>query len=160
MFVTKSLSFTPPSSSEASHRRFSPAAVPKTEADHEEFSRRLRISYSIGSRRSASAQSSRDLTLALCPCLPPQYTHKVQHRFRLWTYGFHKLLESLRRASFSSPLALEHLQDFIYYAYSFYTGLQEEPIFRSDWLETLGDLARYRMVRWLVEESEQAWVVS
>ena len=67
---------------------------------------------------------------------------------RLWTYGFHKLLESLRRASFSSPLALEHLQDFIYYAYSFYTSLLEEPIlnsFRSGWLEALGDLARYRM---------------
>lgn len=38
---------------------------------------------------------------------------------RLWTYGFHKLLESLRAASFGSPLALEHLQDFIYYAYSY-----------------------------------------
>ncbi|KAF9050675.1 hypothetical protein BDZ89DRAFT_1057118 [Hymenopellis radicata] len=58
------------------------------------------------------------------------------------------LLESLRRASFSSPLALEHLQDFIYYAYTFYTGLLEEPnlaTFKSGWLEALGDLARYRM---------------
>jgi protein SMG6 len=47
-----------------------------------------------------------------------------------------------------SPLALEHLQDFIYYAYSFYTGLLEEPIlssFRSGWLEAFGDPARYRM---------------
>ncbi|KAG0705195.1 hypothetical protein DFH29DRAFT_908006, partial [Suillus ampliporus] len=53
-----------------------------------------------------------------------------------------------KRASFSSPLALEHLQDFIYYAYTFYTGLLEEPTlrsFRSGWLEALGDLARYRM---------------
>src|ERR1700678_4151047 len=33
---------------------------------------------------------------------------------RLWTYAFH-ILESLRRAAFASPLALEHLQDFIYY---------------------------------------------
>ena len=67
---------------------------------------------------------------------------------RLWTYAFHKLLESLRRASFTSPLALEHLQDFIYYAYTFYTGLLEEPTlnsFKSGWLEALGDLARYRM---------------
>jgi hypothetical protein len=67
---------------------------------------------------------------------------------RLWTFAFHKLLESLRRASFTSPLALEHLQDFIYYAYTFYTGLLEEPTlnsFKSGWLEALGDLARYRM---------------
>lgn len=57
-------------------------------------------------------------------------------------------MESLRRASFASPLALEHLQDFIYYAYTFYTGLLEEPnlaTFKSGWLEALGDLARYRM---------------
>jgi protein SMG6 len=67
---------------------------------------------------------------------------------RLWTYAFHKVLESLRRASFQSPAALEHLQDFIYYAYTFYTGLLEEPtlnVFKSSWLEALGDLARYRM---------------
>ena len=40
------------------------------------------------------------------------------------------------------------MQDFIYYAYGFYTGLLEEPTlsaFKSGWLEALGDLARYRM---------------
>ena len=46
----------------------------------------------------------------------------------------------------SSP---EHLQDFIYYAYTFYTGLLEEPTlnsFKSGWpLEALGDLTWYRM---------------
>jgi protein SMG6 len=48
---------------------------------------------------------------------------------RLWTYAFHKLPETLCRAAFASPLALalEHLQDFIYYAYIFYTGLLEDP---------------------------------
>ena len=43
---------------------------------------------------------------------------------------------------------MEHLQDFIYYAYIFYTGLLEEPTlvsFKSGWLEALGDLAWYRM---------------
>ena len=44
---------------------------------------------------------------------------------RLWTYALHKPLESLRRASFKLPLALKPLQDFIYYAYTFYTGLFE-----------------------------------
>ena len=62
----------------------------------------------------------------------------------LWTYAFHKLLESLHHAAFASPLALEHLQDFIYYAYIFYTGLLEEPtlvFFEPEWLEALGDFA-------------------
>ncbi|TFY71744.1 hypothetical protein EVG20_g1267 [Dentipellis fragilis] len=67
---------------------------------------------------------------------------------RLWTHAFHRILENLRRSSFSSKIALEHLQDFIYYAYTFYTGLLEERTledYRAAWLEALGDLARYRM---------------
>lgn len=47
---------------------------------------------------------------------------------RLRSYAFHKLLKSLRRQSFTSQFALEHLQDFIYYAYTFYSGLVEDPI--------------------------------
>ena len=91
------------------------------------------------------------LEISLAPSVPASLRNiptKYNIIVRLWTYAFHKLLESLRRASFSSPLALEHLQDFIYYAYTFYTGLLEEPTlnpFKSGWLEALGDLARYRM---------------
>ncbi|TFK42921.1 hypothetical protein BDQ12DRAFT_299349 [Crucibulum laeve] len=91
------------------------------------------------------------LEISLAPSVPASLRNiptKYNMIVRLWTYAFHKLLESLRRASFSSPLALEHLQDFIYYAYTFYTGLLEEPTldsFKSGWLEALGDLARYRM---------------
>ncbi|KAG6810421.1 hypothetical protein H0H92_011938 [Tricholoma furcatifolium] len=61
---------------------------------------------------------------------------------------FNKLLELLCRASFTAALALKHLQDFIYDAYTFYIGLLEEPTlsgFKSGWLKALGDLARYRM---------------
>ena len=92
------------------------------------------------------------LEISLSPSVPASLRNiptKYNIIVRLWTYGFHKLLESLRRASFNSPLAFEHLQDFIYCAYSFYTGLLEEPdlsSFRSGWLEASGDLARYRMV--------------
>ena len=67
---------------------------------------------------------------------------------RLWTHAFHKCLGYLHRTSFTSLLALEHLQGFIYYAYTFYTGLLEEQsqqMFHAGWLEGLGDLARYRM---------------
>ncbi|KAF9466407.1 hypothetical protein BDZ94DRAFT_220383 [Collybia nuda] len=91
------------------------------------------------------------LEISLAPSVPASLRNiptKYNIIVRLWTYAFHKLLESLRRASFTSPLALEHLQDFIYYAYTFYTGLLEEPTlsgFKSGWLEALGDLARYRM---------------
>ncbi|TFK72533.1 hypothetical protein BDN72DRAFT_894698 [Pluteus cervinus] len=91
------------------------------------------------------------LEISLSPSVPASLRTiptKYNIVVRLWTYAFHKLLESLRRASFTSNLALEHLQDFIYYAYTFYTGLYEEgPLetFKSGWLEALGDLARYRM---------------
>ncbi|TEB18962.1 hypothetical protein FA13DRAFT_1802749 [Coprinellus micaceus] len=68
---------------------------------------------------------------------------------RLWTFSFHKILEGPRRASFKSPVALEHLQDYIYYSYTFYTDLLEESTlssFKLNWLEALGALlARYRM---------------
>jgi protein SMG6 len=87
----------------------------------------------------------------LSPSVPPSLRiipTKYNIIVRLWTYAFHKPLESLRRAAFTSPLALEHLQDIIYYACIFYTGLLKEPTlvsFKSGWLEALGDLAWYRM---------------
>jgi protein SMG6 len=68
---------------------------------------------------------------------------------RLWTNCFYRLLENLRRSSLSSKIALEYLQEFIYYAYTFYTALLERNTFeayRAGWLEALGDLARYRIV--------------
>ncbi|KZV80102.1 hypothetical protein EXIGLDRAFT_817522 [Exidia glandulosa HHB12029] len=58
------------------------------------------------------------------------------------------LLEILRRMATSSSIALEHLSDFIYYSYGFYSSLYEEPLyapFKVHRLEALGDLARYRM---------------
>ncbi|KZP20887.1 hypothetical protein FIBSPDRAFT_861344 [Athelia psychrophila] len=91
------------------------------------------------------------LEISLAPSVPASLRNiptKYNIIIRLWSHAFHKLLESLRRASFASPLALEHLQDFIYYAYTFYTGILEEQTlrpFRAGWLEALGDLARYRM---------------
>src|ERR1700677_2502451 len=91
------------------------------------------------------------LEISLSPSVPPSLQiipTKYNIIVRLWTYAFHKLLESLRRAAFTSPLALEHLQDFIYYAYIFYMELLEDPTLvssKSGWLEALGDLAWYRM---------------
>ncbi|KAJ7578382.1 hypothetical protein C8J56DRAFT_868550 [Mycena floridula] len=121
------------------------------------------------------------LELSLAPTVPASLRNiptKYNIVARLWTNGFFKLLESLRRAAFSLPasssaaissstsfpsnpqpsyasghrgsqFALEHLTDFTYYAYTFYTGLLEEPqlvSFRSGWLEALGDMARYKMM--------------
>lgn len=68
---------------------------------------------------------------------------------RLWTNCFYRLLENLRRSALNSKIALEYLQEFIYYAYTFYTALLERNTFldyRAGWLEALGDLARYRIV--------------
>ena len=67
---------------------------------------------------------------------------------RLWTHAFNKPLEYLCRASFTSAIALEHLQEYIIFAYCFYTTVLEERTledFKSGWLEALGDLARYCM---------------
>ena len=53
-----------------------------------------------------------------------------------------------------------HVQEFIYYAYAFYCALLEErnlSAFRTQWIEALGDLARYRMaVSAMVEASAPA----
>lgn len=68
---------------------------------------------------------------------------------RLWTYAFNKPLETLRRASHQSQIALEHLHEFIIYAYKFYSILVEEQTldnYKNGWLEALGDLSRYRMM--------------
>lgn len=91
------------------------------------------------------------LRLTLAPHVPASLRNiptKYNIIIRLWTHAFFKPLEALRRASFQSPVALEHLQEYIYFAYTFYTMLLEEPTlesFKAGWLEALGDLARYRM---------------
>ena len=68
---------------------------------------------------------------------------------RLWLHSFHRPLENLRRCAFNNSIvALENLQDFLYYAYTFYSCIFEEEtlsVYRSSWVESLGDLARYRM---------------
>ena len=69
------------------------------------------------------------LKISLAPSVPT-FLCNIPTKYNiiicLWTHGFHKLLESLHRASFTSPLALKHLQDFIYYTYTFYTGILKE----------------------------------
>jgi protein SMG6 len=63
------------------------------------------------------------------------------------------LLERLKHAPRSGLHELTHglldyQVDFLQFAYVYYTALLEEPslgVFRSVWLEQLGDLARYRM---------------
>ncbi|OAV94442.1 hypothetical protein PTTG_03077 [Puccinia triticina 1-1 BBBD Race 1] len=101
------------------------------------------------------------LEMALDPRLPASM-HALPQKYntpsRLWQIGFHQLLERLRHAlptsvnsafnEQSSQLLLEHMTDFIYFAYGFYTALLEEQRllpFKSVWVEQLGDLARYRM---------------
>ena len=92
------------------------------------------------------------LTVSLAPGSPASFQNipeKYNIIIRLWTNCFYRLLENLRRSSPTSKIALEYLQDFIYYTYTFYTSLLERNTFkeyRVGWLEALGDLARYRIV--------------
>jgi hypothetical protein len=87
------------------------------------------------------------LEISLAPTVP-ESLHNIPMKYNIiihfWTFAFHKILESLRQASLKSPVALEHLQGFIYYAYTFYTGLLVQETFKdfkSGWLEALSDLA-------------------
>ncbi|KAJ3767486.1 hypothetical protein FB446DRAFT_327400 [Lentinula raphanica] len=91
------------------------------------------------------------LEISRSPSVPASL-HNIPMKYniimRLWLTGFNKILQSLQRACLGSPIAMEFLQEFIIYAYTFYTGLLEEEHlldYRSNWLEALGDLARYRM---------------
>jgi protein SMG6 len=92
------------------------------------------------------------LEISLAPGVPASLRNipeKYNIIIRLWTNCFYRLLENLRRSSLNSKIALEYLQEFIYYAYTFYTALLERETFldyRPGWLEALGDLARYRIV--------------
>lgn len=70
----------------------------------------------------------------------------MQTILHLWTHRLHKLIESLLQASFASPLALEHLEDFIYYTYTFYIGILKEQTLRpfpAGWLKALGNITCY-----------------
>ena len=76
--------------------------------------------------------------------LVARHHDKVHNIIGLWTHAFHQLPKALRRASFAFPLALEHLQDFIY------LHLPNSPrgtlkSFCPGWLEALGDLVCYRV---------------
>lgn len=109
------------------------------------------------------------LELALRPELPTSHqstAHEYCLPSRLWQTAFRLHLERLRfslpypagkpidgRVTESEEQAqsamMDHLTDFIYYAYGFYSSLLENDAFRtfrSAWLENLGDVARYRMV--------------
>ncbi|SCV69696.1 BQ2448_1090 [Microbotryum intermedium] len=105
------------------------------------------------------------LQMALDPRLPASL-HSLPQKYniptRLWQTAFHQLLERMRHAVLASPPTssstltsstseanvMEHLVEFIQYAYGHYSQLFEDPtvsVFRSAWIEQLGDLARYRM---------------
>ncbi|KAJ3748275.1 hypothetical protein EV360DRAFT_56930 [Lentinula raphanica] len=74
------------------------------------------------------SQHARDFSISFRSRISAQYTNEVQHHHAIMADRF--------------------LQEFIIYAYTFYTRLYEEEHlsdYRSNWLEALGDLARCRM---------------
>lgn len=100
--------------------------------------------------------------MALDPHIPAGL-HSLPQRYnmptRLWQVAFHQLLERMRHAVTAAPPTssatqgseanvLDHLIEFIQFAYTHYSQLFEDPtvaVFRAAWIEQLGDLARYRM---------------
>ncbi|PCH38362.1 hypothetical protein WOLCODRAFT_115327 [Wolfiporia cocos MD-104 SS10] len=126
-------------------------AAPELKGDEQEKDKWRRL---MQDHKDLAERVQNLLTLTLAPSVPASLRNipaKYNLITRLWAHAFHRLLESLRRAAsppHESYVALEYLQDFIYYAYTFYTGLLEErnlADLRINWVEALGDLARYRM---------------
>lgn len=60
------------------------------------------------------------LEISLAPGVPDSL-HRVPEKYNV--------LENLRRSSPTSKIALEYPQEFIYYAYTFYTALLERNTF-------------------------------
>jgi len=61
-----------------------------------------------------------------------------------------------------SPLALKHIQDFIYYVFTFYTGILKDQtlcLFRAGRLEALGNPTRLKIYRALVRAGDPGLAV-
>ncbi|KAH8108120.1 hypothetical protein BXZ70DRAFT_997629 [Cristinia sonorae] len=139
-----------------------PNGSPRQDKVADEEAEREKWKKLIGDHKELADHMHHMLTLTSAPTVPSSLRNvptKYSLPIRLWTNAFHRLLENLRRAAMNSVVALEHLQEFIYYAYAFYGYLLEErnlASFRDGWLEALGDLARYRiLVSRMVEGSTQ-----
>lgn len=62
---------------------------------------------------------------------------------RMWRHGIHSFLELLRS---KLPDSMEYMLTYIYLAYGIVALLYETvPAYADNWIECLGDLARYRM---------------
>ncbi len=92
------------------------------------------------------------LELTLAPQVPAsvsKHPNKIQYHHAPLVSRIQQTSAGASNSSFHSPVALEHLQEYMIYAYIFYSSLLEEQTlegFKTGWLEALGDLARYRMV--------------
>ncbi|TIB71831.1 hypothetical protein E3Q23_03635 [Wallemia mellicola] len=104
------------------------------------------------------------LATSLAPHTPTSL-HALPQKYniptRLWQNAFHGLLEKMRSSlNPNNPNnTLDHLSDFVYHAYAFYTNLLEEPVlspFKASWIEALGDLARYRMAVSSIESANSS----
>jgi hypothetical protein len=80
------------------------------------------------------------------------FVDKYQLPSRLWTHGILHCIESLRRMSNKFSGAVEHMTGYIFWSYHFYESLYETSTmnefmapYRVNWIEALGDLARYHM---------------
>ena len=92
------------------------------------------------------------LTISLAPNVPASLKNipkKYNIIIRLENNCFYHLFKNLRCSSPTSKIALEYLQEFIYYVYMFYTALLEWNTFKeyhASWLEALADLAQYCII--------------
>ncbi|KAG8865920.1 hypothetical protein FRC20_009286 [Serendipita sp. 405] len=80
------------------------------------------------------------------------FVTKYQLPTRLWTNGIAHCIDCLRRMGPKYPGAGEYITSYIYWAYHFYEALYETSTlnefmapYKINWIEALGDLARWHM---------------
>ncbi|KAG8833910.1 hypothetical protein FRC17_009869 [Serendipita sp. 399] len=94
------------------------------------------------------------ITMILQPVPPSMlsFVTKYQLPNRLWTNGVAHCIDCLRRMGVKYPGAGEYMTSYIYWAYHFYEALYETSSlnefmapYKVNWIEALGDLARWHM---------------
>lgn len=123
-----------------------------TAADDEEKPDPLRALVAQHKQLSELYHSMITMILQPVPASMLSFVDKYHLPSRLWTNGILHCIESLRRLSNKFPGSVEHMTGYIYWSYHFYESLYETSSmnefmapYRINWIEALGDLARYHM---------------
>lgn len=129
-----------------------PGAPMPSSSDEDEKPDPLRALVAQHKQLSEHYHSMITMILQPVPASMLSFVDKYHLPTRLWANGILHCIESLRRLSNKFPGSVEHMTGYIYWSYHFYESLYETSLmnefmapYRINWIEALGDLARYHM---------------